>query len=41
MVEAFLPPKLGEYVELQLGHMYRMRKSGEKTESVTVLDKPT
>lgn len=32
MVEAFLPPKLGEYVELQLGCMYRIRKLGEKTE---------
>lgn len=41
MVETFLPPKLGEYVELQFGCTYRMRKSGEKTESVTVLDKPT
>lgn len=41
MVETFLPPKLGEYVELQFGCTYRMRKSGEKTESVTVLEKPT
>lgn len=32
MIEAFLPPKLGEYVELQLGYTYRIRKLGEKTE---------
>ena len=32
MVEASLPPELEEYVELQLGCMYRIRKLCEKTE---------